>query len=118
MIAFAASCSGPLRAGLPSSGASAVAVVSPTARGSVATPPSLPATATVEATATLEPCRADATFLEDLTIPDGSIVGPGEEIDKRWAVENSGTCDWGPGYALVRLSSDELSGPAQIDLYP
>lgn len=82
------------------------------------TPTVAPPAAATEAPSTPGPCLAEARFLEDLTIPDGSIVRPGEEVDKRWAVENAGTCDWGPGYALVRVSDDELGGPAEIDLYP
>jgi hypothetical protein len=64
------------------------------------------------------PCTDDAAFLEDLSIPDGTRVVPGEEIDKRWSVRNTGTCDWGPGYRLVRTSTDGLGGPHDIPLYP
>jgi hypothetical protein len=59
-----------------------------------------------------------AEFLEDLSVPDGSEVPPGAQIDKRWSVENIGTCDWGQGYRLVRVSSDGLAGPDEIALYP
>jgi len=63
-------------------------------------------------------CTNDARFVEDLTIPDGDRVKPGEEIDKRWSVQNTGSCDWGPGYRLVRLSSDAFSGPDEVALFP
>jgi hypothetical protein len=33
-------------------------------------------------------------------------------------VENSGTCNWGPGYRLVRIGQDAFEGPEEIDLYP
>jgi hypothetical protein len=115
-LALVASCSGAVAPVQPSAGESPAAATTPIREIAQGTPASSPATG--EATLTQEPCQADARFLEDLTIPDGSIVTPGEEIDKRWAVENAGTCDWGPGYALVRVSNDELSGPAEIDLYP
>ena len=116
LAAFAASCAGPAAPLQPSVGESPAAATAPIREAAGGTPTS--SRATGEATLTQEPCQADARFLEDLTIPDGSIVTPGDEIDKRWAVENAGTCDWGPGYALVRVSNDELSGPAEIDLYP
>jgi hypothetical protein len=45
-------------------------------------------------------------------------VAPGEQIDKRWSVRNTGTCDWGAGYRLVRTSSDGLVGPEAVPLYP
>lgn len=51
-------------------------------------------------TATPVACTSDLKFLDDLTIPDGSPVNPGEQIDKQWLVRNSGTCDWGADYRL------------------
>jgi hypothetical protein len=63
-------------------------------------------------------CTDDARFIEDLTIPDGEHVAPGEQIDKRWSVQNTGTCDWGPGYRLVKISVDAFAGPDEIALYP
>jgi hypothetical protein len=63
-------------------------------------------------------CIDDARFIEDLTIQDGTIVIPGKRLDKRWSVQNSGTCDWGPGYALVRLGEDPFVGAEEIALYP
>ena len=63
-------------------------------------------------------CVDQARFIEDLSIPDGSRVDPGGQIDKRWSVLNSGTCDWGPGYRLIRTDAGLLSGPAELALYP
>jgi hypothetical protein len=63
-------------------------------------------------------CTNDARFIEDLTIPDGEHVSPGQAIDKRWSVQNTGTCDWGPEYRLVRISGDAFAGPDEIALYP
>lgn len=63
-------------------------------------------------------CENDARFLEDLTIPDYSIVVPAEILDKRWAVQNSGSCDWNQDYRLVRLGQDAFEGPRFLALYP
>ena len=63
-------------------------------------------------------CLNNAFFLEDLSIPDGTVVLPNERIDKRWSVLNSGTCDWGPGYHLVRIGDDALEGKDELALYP
>jgi len=63
-------------------------------------------------------CVAQARFIEDLSIPDGSLVEPGGLIDKRWSVLNSGTCDWGPGYRLIRTDTGLLIGPDELALYP
>ncbi|MGB2896645.1 MAG: NBR1-Ig-like domain-containing protein [Anaerolineales bacterium] len=63
-------------------------------------------------------CVNDAEFVDDLSIPDRSNVEPGSELDKRWEVRNSGSCDWVNGYLLVRIGSDRFIGPEEIALYP
>lgn len=64
------------------------------------------------------PCSYGAQFIEDLTIPDGSTVTPDQVLDKRWAVRNTGSCDWGPDYRLVRVDPGAESGAAEMALYP
>lgn len=64
------------------------------------------------------PCVNSARFLADLTIPDGTVVAPGETIDKRWSVQNDGTCDWGPGYRLTHVAGEGLIGPEEVALFP
>lgn len=53
-----------------------------------------------EPTPTPEACTDNLKFLDDLTVPDGSPINPGERIDKQWRVQNSGTCDWDARYRL------------------
>src|SRR3990170_3805147 len=40
---------------------------------------------TNEATDSL-PCTNDLTFVQDLTIPDGTIVNPSQPVDKQWLI--------------------------------
>ena len=63
-------------------------------------------------------CANDMIFIEDLTFQDGAIVEPGATLDKRWSVRNSGTCDWGSDYRLIRLDAGGLASPSQVALYP
>ena len=63
-------------------------------------------------------CQNDARFVEDLTIPDGSLASPGAELDKRWSVLNAGTCDWNAGYRLVRVGTSAIEGVSELALYP
>ena len=63
-------------------------------------------------------CHNDARFVADVTVPDGTIVGPGEAVDKRWSVLNAGTCDWVEGYSLVRVGAGAIEGPAELALFP
>ena len=53
-------------------------------------------------------CMSLLTFLSDLTVPDGTVFSPGETIDKRWLVENSGDCHWNDTYELRLVTGDDL----------
>lgn len=64
------------------------------------------------------PCVDSLTFISDLTIPDGSTIQAGASIDKRWEVENSGTCNWESGYTLRLIAGDELGAGTQQALIP
>jgi hypothetical protein len=64
------------------------------------------------------PCLNDAEFLEDLTIPDLTEVEPGSELDKRWLVRNSGSCDWNAEYRLVNVAGQGFGGPDLTALFP
>ena len=63
-------------------------------------------------------CTNVLTFLEDLTIPDGTITHPGEALDKRWLVQNNGSCNWNDQYRLKLISGPELGVPEEQALYP
>ena len=97
----------------------------PTQAVSLTPPPATPTqltTATpisVEFHPTATPFCSDAlTFIEDLTIPDGMQVSPGAVLDKRWRVENSGTCNWDESYSIQRTAGQELGAPERLALYP
>ncbi len=63
-------------------------------------------------------CQNNLTYLSDLTIPDGSEEKPGATIDKRWQVENSGTCNWDEHYHLKLINDQALGAPEDQALYP
>jgi len=63
-------------------------------------------------------CVNDATFLEDLSLPDGIVAVPGQILEKRWSVQNSGTCDWGPGYTLAPMWDNPFLDAGVQGLYP
>jgi hypothetical protein len=37
----------------------------------------------------------------DVTVPDNTIMSPGQDFIKTWKVKNTGACPWGAGYALA-----------------
>ncbi len=68
--------------------------------------------------ATPATCTDSLKFLEDITIPDGTVVSPGQSVDKQWRVQNDGSCDWDDRYRLKLISGDSLGLPAEMALYP
>ncbi len=73
--------------------------------------------ATIRPTPTL-PCDDTLTFLTDVTIPDGSQVAAGATMDKRWEVQNSGSCNWTDGYTLRLIAGVDLGANPEQALYP
>jgi hypothetical protein len=71
----------------------------------------------ISATAT-PACTNNLAFKEDVTIPDGTVVSPGALLDKRWKVQNSGTCNWDERYHIQFVSGQALGAPTEQALYP
>jgi len=81
-------------------------------------PQASPAPAETTQTPPTLPCSDDLTFIDDLTIPDGRQVKPGAELDKRWEVRNSGSCNWGEFYSLRLTAGESLGAAESLPLYP
>jgi hypothetical protein len=54
-------------------------------------------------------------FEGDATIPDGTIMKPGVDFVKQWAIRNTGTCTWDEGYALVFIGGDQAMDPVNFE---
>lgn len=63
-------------------------------------------------------CSNGLLFLRDVTIPDGTIVDPGELLDKRWAVQNNGSCNWDKRYRVKLIAGPGMGMPVQQALIP
>ena len=63
-------------------------------------------------------CEPNLTFISDVTLPDGTIVKPGQQLDKRWEVENSGTCNWDKRYRLKLIAGQNLGASIDQSLFP
>lgn len=97
--------------GVPVAPVATIPIVSPPTAG----PPAIPTVVLPSAT---PPCVDDLTYTQDLTIPDGSVMAPGQQIDKRWQVTNAGTCNWDERYQLKLIGGDSMGAPPSIPLYP
>ena len=75
---------------------------SPTATGTQFTPTANPAL--------LGSGCNNLRLIRDESIPDGSVIKPGESFKKVWKVENNGTCNWVFLYRLVFIGGDRMGG--------
>ena len=69
------------------------------------------------ATPTPENCINRVKFVEDITIPDGTIVTPGKPFTKTWKLQNTGTCVWTDGYSFQFIDGD-LMGANTVIPFP
>ena len=63
-------------------------------------------------------CKSYLAFIEDVTIPDGTQVQPQVNLDKRWLVENRGTCNWDRRFSLRLIAGSEMGASPNLSLYP
>jgi len=104
----------------------AASTPTPTATQPVAVPPSVtpfaPTVTTVPPTPrppTATPVLAlcdQAQFLQDVTIPDDTVLPPGAEFTKVWRLKNIGSCTWDEDYSLVFVRGDRMRASRSIPL--
>jgi len=44
----------------------------------------------------------------DVTVPDGTLMAPGESFSKTWRLENVGKCTWTPQYKITYFSGNSM----------
>jgi hypothetical protein len=52
----------------------------------------------------------NSAFVADVTIPDNTILAPGQVFEKTWTFKNTGTCTWKAGYTITFVSGDVMMG--------
>ncbi len=60
-------------------------------------------------------CIDDILFTADITVPDDTIMAPGQPFTKTWELLNNGTCAWGEDYSLVFVTGDQMGA---LDILP
>jgi hypothetical protein len=58
----------------------------------------------------------NSAYISDVTIPDGTVLSPGEDFVKTWRVQNTGTCAWDEGYKLVFIAGDRALDPVSFEI--
>jgi hypothetical protein len=75
-------------------------------------------TPTVTVTPTAGPCVDNLSFIDDVTVEDGTSFLPGASIDKQWLIQNSGTCNWDETYRLKWVGGNPMGAAEEQALYP
>jgi hypothetical protein len=52
--------------------------------------------------------------VDDVTLPDDTVIAPGEEFVKSWRLRNNGTCPWVDGYKIVAVDEEPLEGDTEM----
>ena len=55
-------------------------------------------------------CINSAEFIDDVTVPDGTVMSPGEHFRKVWRLRNTGTCVWDRSYRVVSAGDFHMGG--------
>ena len=95
----------------PSTTATGLPISLPTAANNPTQIPSVPTqtVANVVPPATSGGCN-NSLFVSDVTIPDGTVVAPGQAFVKTWKFQNSGTCAWTSDYQIAYTSGKAMGG--------
>ena len=57
----------------------------------------------------------NAIFISE-TVPDNTVLPPGDGFIKSWTIQNTGYCEWNTNYRLISLSGDAMSGDVSTNL--
>jgi hypothetical protein len=73
-------------------------------------------TNTVKPASTAAESPDAGSFVEDITIPDGTAAVPGAVFDKIWRVKNTGTSTWSSAYTLAWIDGDKMGAAESVPL--
>jgi hypothetical protein len=115
--------------GTPTAVATAAPVITAAATSAVEIPtatyfPTLAPTSVPPPTFTSVPptvaCINNALFVSDVTIPDGTVLNPGQAFVKIWRLQNTGNCGWDSLYSLTFTGGEQMSGasPQAVTITP
>lgn len=86
------------------------------------TPTLLPTLTQIPPSPTPTPVCDAAQFVIDLSIPDNTVLQPGENFTKSWRLKNVGACTWTSAYSLIFVGGDALGtvsvAPLPYQVYP
>lgn len=64
----------------------------------------------------VEDCTNSFEFVQDLTVPDGTVFPPSVEFVAGWRLRNNGTCPWTDGYSVAFVGGDAMGITSTVPL--
>ncbi|MBP6016843.1 MAG: hypothetical protein KA586_08995 [Candidatus Promineofilum sp.] len=61
-------------------------------------------------------CTNSFEFVQDLTVPDDTVLPPGAEFEASWRLRNNGTCPWTDEYAVAFVGGDPMGITSTVTL--
>ncbi len=112
------------QSGDPTATQLSLVTLQPTIKSTAATltPRSSPVLITTHAAPTATPTlpalcnQAAAGNPIDITIPDDTLISPGQNFIKTWKLENAGTCTWTTAYSASFFYGDRMDAPESVAL--
>jgi VCBS repeat-containing protein len=65
---------------------------------------------------TSPPCKDRASYVRDVSVPDGTRFDPEESFTKTWRFRNEGTCTWTTNYSVVFVSGYAMNASPVLSL--
>ncbi len=60
-------------------------------------------------------CKDSAAMIEDVTVPDNTVMTKGQQFTKTWRLLNNGKCDW-TGYTIAFFAGDRMETPDSVPI--
>ena len=86
----------------------------PTAPAAAEPPPA--ATNTLAPTSPAAQGQDNASFVADVTVPDGTGAVPGVQFEKTWRIKNTGVSTWTAAYSLDYIDGERMGAPDRIPM--
>src|SRR6266540_6556855 len=58
-------------------------------------------------------CKDSAVMIEDVTVPDNTVMTQGQKFTKTWRFMNNGKCNWS-GYTIAFFAGDRMASPDSV----
>ena len=63
-------------------------------------------------------CSPNLSYVDDVTVPDGTTFVPGDRIVKTWAVRNDGDCTWNDKFSLRHIDGSVMGAESSRQSLP